>query len=56
MDSSPIPPMTWIGLIVAVAVVIGLSYFAMKAGAPKSKVGEKKTDGNAKHDKGDYTI
>ena len=56
MDAAPIAPMTWIGIIVAIAVVVGLSYFAMKAGAPKSKVSEKKTDRNAKHDKGDYTI
>jgi H+/gluconate symporter-like permease len=56
MDAAPIAPMTWIGIIVAVIVVIGLSYFAMKAGAPQSKVSEKKTDSNPKHDKGDYTI
>ena len=51
MADQPIPPMTWIGIIVAIAVVIGMSYFAVKAGDRPSKVREKQVYSDAEHNK-----
>lgn len=52
MTSSEIPPMTWVGLVVAICVIWGLSYFAMKAGSTKLEVRENKHDGDSEHHKG----